>query len=61
MPTFGAMLRLRFQALFFEVTTQKTDKSQAAGGPIPPFKERRVGRPADPPSCHPERSRDFTK
>jgi hypothetical protein len=47
MPTFGAMLRLRSQALFFEVTTEKTDKSQAVGGRgIPPFKERRVGHPA---------------
>jgi hypothetical protein len=40
MPTFGAILRLSSQALFFEVTTEKTDKSQAVGEPIPPFKER---------------------
>ena len=47
MPAFGAMLRLRSQALFFEVTTEKTDKSQAVGERgIPPFKERRVGHPA---------------
>jgi hypothetical protein len=54
MPTFGAMLRLRSQALFFEVTTEKTHKSQAVGGRrIPPFKERRVGHPASfPQSSH---------
>jgi hypothetical protein len=47
MPAFGAMLRRSSQALFFEVTTQKTDKSQAVGERgIPPFKERRVGHPA---------------
>src|ERR1035437_8354811 len=46
-PTFGAMLRVRSQAIFFEVTTQKTDKSQVLGERgIPPFKERRVGHPA---------------
>ena len=44
MPAFGAVLGLSSQALFFEVTTEKTDKSQAVGGRgIPPFKERRVG------------------
>jgi|ERR1019366_975764 hypothetical protein len=47
MPAFGAVLGLSSQALFFEVTTEKTDKSQAVGGRgIPPFKERRVGHRA---------------
>src|ERR1019366_1792930 len=36
---------------FFEVTTEKTDKSQAVGERgIPPLKERRVGHPASIPN-----------
>ena len=40
-----------FAGLFFEVTTEKTDKSQAVGERgIPPLKERRVGHPASIPN-----------